>query len=193
LLACLELMQLEPRGSSLSIFLQPSFKTVFWAVILTCLSATHIYPFWCTSSQLGQWEQNRRCYDATVPHTYPCTDSLRRLGGFNHLDQMVLCHHNPHHKAIIEPSLQPQSRLHQESRCQTLCTLQYLVMPTLPETSPAYGTREQRTKKGIYRPLGPGLGTFEPVKRDNSRQIRQTRYRIYRKSVHASVFFRYQT
>jgi hypothetical protein len=34
----------------------------------------------------------------------------------------------------------------------------------------AIGTREQRTKKGIYLPLGPGLRTFEPVKRYNTRQ-----------------------
>jgi hypothetical protein len=114
------------------------------------------------------------CYDATVPQTLPYTDSLHhRLGAFKHLNQFVLCHHDLHRKAIIEPSLRPQRRLHQESRCQTLCTLScdaHPVFSSHPDPSSAYGTREQRTKKGIYRPLGPGLGTFEPVKRYNTRQ-----------------------
>jgi hypothetical protein len=118
---------------------------------------------------------------------------------FKHVDQLVLCHHNPHRKAMVEPSLRPQRRLHQESRCQTLCTLSCDAHPLFsshPEPSSADRTREQRTKKKEYTdPLDLVWAHLNQLKDTipGRNRIRQTRPRICRKSVHASVFFRYQT
>jgi hypothetical protein len=132
----------------------------------------------------------RRSYNATVPQTSPCTDSLHhRLGAFNHLDQMVLCHHNPHRKAIIEPSLRLQRRLHQESRCQTLCTLSCDAHPsaaiqTQDPTSATGRENSARKKKEYTDPLDLPWAHL-----NQSRDAIRGSSRIYRKSVHASVSF----